>query len=68
VQIAVNKKTVNITVKINSMAAIEWCYYSVPAGLGVFGLVMTLVLRRCMKDEPTRMEKELQEIRTNPKL
>lgn len=42
-QIAVNKKTVNITVKINSMAAIEWYYYLVPAGLGVFGLVMTLL-------------------------
>ncbi|MBI3842064.1 MAG: hypothetical protein HY295_02785 [Thaumarchaeota archaeon] len=47
------------------MASIEWCYYLVPVSLGVFGLVMTLLLRRCMKGGPTRMERELQELTIN---
>ena len=48
------------------MEATEWCYYVAPTSLGVFGLVMTLLLRRCLKDGPTRMERELQELTVNP--
>jgi len=42
------------------MEVSDFCYYIVSAALGVFGLGMTIFLRKSMSNEPGRMERELQ--------
>ena len=54
-------------VKLKNMEVTGWCYYLVPASLGMFGLAMTFLLRRCMKGGLTRMERELQELTIDEK-
>ncbi|MGI0082127.1 MAG: hypothetical protein ACREAF_03235 [Nitrosopumilaceae archaeon] len=49
------------------MEFVDVCYYLVPASLGVFGLGMTVFLRRSMKDEPSKIERELQRLAINAK-
>ncbi len=43
------------------------CYYLVPTSLGVFGLGMTVFLRRALKDEPSKIERELQKLTIDAK-
>ena len=43
------------------------CYYLVPAGIGAFALFMTVFLRRSMKHEPSRIERELKKLTINTK-
>ncbi|MGQ0637901.1 MAG: hypothetical protein ACT4N1_00860 [Nitrososphaerota archaeon] len=49
------------------MGVDQLCYYLVPAGIGAFGLFMTLFLRRSMKHEPGRIERELKKLTINTK-
>jgi len=57
-------------VEIALMEVSDFCYYIVPAALGVFGLGMTIFLSKSMSNEPGRMERELQgltaEAKTEP--
>ncbi len=44
-----------------------FCYYAVPSSLAIFGLGMYFFLRKCMKDEPTKIERELKKINADIK-
>ena len=49
------------------MEVSDFCYYIVPATLGVFGLGMIIFLRKSMRNEPSRMERELQRLTAEAK-
>ena len=50
------------------MEVSDFCYYIVPATLGVFGLGMIIFLRKSMRNEPSRMERELQRLTAEAKI
>ena len=49
------------------MEVSDFCYYVVPATLGVFGLGMTIFLRKSIRNETSRMERELQRLTAEAK-
>ena len=49
------------------MEVSDFCYYVVPAAIGVFGLGMTIFLRKAMRNETSRMERELQRLTAEEK-
>jgi len=40
----------------------DFCYYIVPSAIGIFGVVMTIFLRKIMSNGTAKLESELQKL------